>query len=112
VIVLGEQPLLVQQRLEALLELALEDLRQILHHVLEVGELTAGQLEFLLGGPELQLSRLGLQLTPLQFDPCGLELLLDGAEFLLNGMELLLELQMRRAVQRGSDLRRQIVLEA
>jgi hypothetical protein len=111
-IVLGQQPLLVQQRLEPLLELALEDLRQVLHHILEIAELTAGDLKFLLSGLELQLSRLHLKLTALQFEPRSLELLLHDAQFLLNGMQLLLELQLRRVGQRGPGLRGQIVLKA
>lgn len=112
VVVLGKQPLLVQQRLEPLLELTFEDLGQVLHDVLEVAELTAGNLEFLLCRLELQLSRLHLQLTSLQFEPCSLELLLHGSQFLLNGMQLLFEVQMRRGVQRGPGLGGQIFLEA
>jgi hypothetical protein len=62
VVVLGQQLLLIQQGLQALMKFALEDLGQIPDQFLKVHQLTPCPLQVLLAG--VQLGSGGIQLQP------------------------------------------------
>lgn len=59
-IVLGQQLLLIEQGLQALVKFPLKDLGQISDQLLEIGQLTSRPLQILLAGQQLSLG--GLQL--------------------------------------------------
>lgn len=61
VIVLGQQLLLIEQGLQALMKFALENLRQIPDQFLEIGQLASRPLQVLLAGRQLGLCDIQLQ---------------------------------------------------
>jgi hypothetical protein len=61
VIVLGQQLLLIEQGLQALMKFPLEDLGQISDQLLEICQLTSRPLQILLAGQQLSLGGLQLQ---------------------------------------------------